>query len=305
VVVGWDLQVCPGRRQVLGHSTADSAPIALLSAYGVSPIGEEQMSKRGERPAVATASGVDEESLKTLRGWNLGLTVLHAAQAVAVLVLAGGFSIAVTGSFPTGPPGSAPAAPEALFDVPIGAAIAVFLGLAAVDHLVTATVARRRYEADLLGGINHFRWVEYSFSATLMVVLIGFYTGITEISAVIVIIGANVAMILFGDLQEAMNPHGRARTTMVPFWFGSLVGIAPWVAIAINLVGADTIPGFVYGIFVSLFVFFSSFAVNQWLQYRGVGPWRNYAFGEKSYLLLSLVAKSALAWQIFAGSLAT
>lgn len=63
--------------------------------------------------------------------------------------------------------------------------------------------------------------------------------------------------------------------------------------------------GFVVGIFVSLFVFFNSFALNQWLQYRQVGPWRSYAFGEKAYLVLSLVAKSALAWQIFAGSLAS
>lgn len=90
---------------------------------------------------------------------------------------------------------------------------------------------------------------------------------------------------------------------MRPFWFGCVAGAAPWVAIAYNLVAAEQVPGFVVGIFVSLFVFFNSFAVNQWLQYREVGPWRIYAFGEKSYLVLSLVAKSALAWQIFAGSL--
>jgi hypothetical protein len=47
-----------------------------------------------------------------------------------------------------------------------------------------------------------------------------------------------------------------------------------------------------------------SFALNQYLQYRKIGPWRSYAFGEKAYLVLSLGAKSALAWQIFAGSLA-
>lgn len=50
---------------------------------------------------------------------------------------------------------------------------------------------------------------------------------------------------------------------------------------------------------------FGSFAVNQWLQYRQVGRWRSYAFGEQAYLVLSLAAKSALAWQIFAGSLAS
>jgi hypothetical protein len=91
---------------------------------------------------------------------------------------------------------------------------------------------------------------------------------------------------------------------MLPFWFGCVAGAAPWLAISANIVGADEIPGFVYGIFVSLFVFFASFALNQWLQYRQVGPWRSYAYGEKAYLVLSLVAKSALAWQIFAGSLA-
>jgi hypothetical protein len=61
-----------------------------------------------------------------------------------------------------------------------------------------------------------------------------------------------------------------------------------------NLVAAEEVPGFVVGIFVSLFLFFNSFALNQWLQYRQVGPWRSYAVGEKTYLVLSLVAKPLL-----------
>ncbi|RFU19957.1 heliorhodopsin HeR [Geodermatophilus marinus] len=260
---------------------------------------------RTAAPAPApVATGVDDARLAGLRRWNLALAVLHAGQAVAVLVLASGFAITVTSSFPAGPPGTAVPAPEPLVDVGVGAAIAVFLGLAAVDHLVTATVLRRRYEEDLRRGINRFRWLEYSLSATIMVLLICAYTGITGLAALIGIAGANVAMILFGWLQERANPPGRAGTTMLPFWFGCIAGAAPWVAITANIVGAEQIPGFVYGIFVSLFAFFTSFAVNQWLQYREVGPWRSYAYGEKAYLVLSLVAKSALAWQVFAGSLA-
>lgn len=252
-----------------------------------------------------TATGVDERALSSLRGWNLGLTLLHLGQAVAVLVLATDFAVTVTRSLPTGPPGTPTAAPEALFDLPISAAVAVFLGLAALDHFLTGTAFRRAYDNDLRAGINRFRWVEYSFSATVMVVLIALYTGIDGISALIGIAGANVAMILFGWLQESANPPGRSKVTMKPFWFGCVAGAAPWVAIGYNLVAAEEVPGFVVGIFVSLFVFFNSFAVNQWLQYRQVGPWRSYAFGEKAYLVLSLVAKSALAWQIFAGSLAS
>jgi hypothetical protein len=255
------------------------------------------------------AVSVTESSLTRLRRWNLGLTLLHGVQVVAVLVLANGFATTVTSQFPSGPPGTAAPAPDALFGVTVGSAIAVFLALAALDHLLTATVLRSRYEADLRAGLNRFRWIEYSFSATIMVILIAFYNGLTGITEVILLCGANVAMILFGWLQEVMNPPGRTSTTMLPFWFGCVAGAAPWVAIVVNLIGAsnsDTneVPGFVYGIVASLFVFFMSFALNQWLQYRRIGKWADYAYGEKAYLVLSLVAKSALAWQIFGGSLA-
>jgi Heliorhodopsin len=250
------------------------------------------------------ASDVRPEQFTDLRRWNLGLTLLHAAQAVLILMLASGFAITVTSTFPQGPPGTRLPTPEGLFDVPIGPAIAVFLLLAAFDHLATATFARRTYENDLGRGINRFRWVEYSFSATLMVLLIASYSGITDITAIVAIAGANVAMILFGWLQERMNPPGRATTTMIPFWFGTIAGLAPWVAIWVNVLGAPQIPGFVYGIVVAELIFFFSFGLNQWLQYRGIGRWRNYAYGEKAYLVLSLAAKSVLAWQIYGGSLA-
>jgi hypothetical protein len=255
-------------------------------------------------PSKATATGVTPQRLAGLRTWNLGLTFLHLAQAAVIVALAGDFAISVTSTFPEGPPGSAAPPPASLFDVPIGWATALFLGLAALDHLITGTFGRSAYENGLKSGINRFRWIEYSLSATLMVILISFYSGITGIDALIAIAGANVAMILFGWIQELMNPPGRSRTTMLPFWFGTLAGLAPWAAIAINVVGADTVPGFVYGIVVAQFVLFFSFGLNQWLQYRGVGKWASYAFGEKGYLILSLVAKSVLAWQIFGGSLA-
>jgi hypothetical protein len=41
-----------------------------------------------------------------------------------------------------------------------------------------------------------------------------------------------------------------------------------------------------------------------YLQYKKVGRWKDYLFGERMYIVLSLVAKTVLAWQIFAGTLA-
>ena len=204
-----------------------------------------------DSPGTTTvASGVTPERLANLRTWNIGLTILHAVQAVLIVVLSGDFVIQVVSTFPEGPPGTRVPPSEPLFDVRVGFAIGLFLALAAIDHLVTATVGRSTYESDLRGGINRFRWVEYSVSATIMVLLIGFYSGITNITAVVAVIGANVAMILFGWIQERMNPPGRTSTTMMPFWFGTIAGIAPWVGILIQIIGSETVPGFVYGIVV-------------------------------------------------------
>jgi hypothetical protein len=63
-------------------------------------------------------------------------------------------------------------------------------------------------------------------------------------------------------------------------------------------------PAFVYAIIPTLFVFFNIFAVNMVLQYKKVGPWKDYLYGERVYIILSLVAKTVLAWIIFAGTLA-
>jgi hypothetical protein len=40
------------------------------------------------------------------------------------------------------------------------------------------------------------------------------------------------------------------------------------------------------------------------LQYKKVGPWKDYLFGERVYIILSLSAKSVLCWLIWTGTLA-
>jgi hypothetical protein len=160
-----------------------------------------------------------------------------------------------------------------------------------------------RYVTELAHRQNRFRWVEYSLSASLMIVLIAGITGITDIAALIALFGVNASMILFGWLMETKNEPGPSADWS-PYVFGCLAGAVPWIAIGVYLFGAgDEVPNFVYGIFVSIFVLFNCFAVNQLLQYRRSGRWVDYLFGEKVYVWLSLIAKSALAWQIFANVL--
>ncbi|NQW64966.1 MAG: heliorhodopsin HeR, partial [Actinobacteria bacterium] len=229
------------------------------------------------------------------------------ASMAAVLALSNDFALPVTATYMSGPPGSTFAPPIVLFSTPVGLTVAIFLGLSALAHFIVASPKFfPRYSAGLAAQRNYFRWVEYSISSSVMIVLIAQVTGVSEISAIISIFGVNASMILFGWLQEKYENPGNGG--WLPFIFGCITGIVPWVVLmfyVFSIGGASetTAPAFVYGIVFTIFVFFNSFALVQWLQYKKVGKWSEYMRGERTYITLSLVAKSALAWQIFANTL--
>ncbi len=226
---------------------------------------------------------------------HVGLGAIHLAQAILVVAVASDISIDITHSVGAG--GS-----ESLVAVSIGAAIAAYFLAAALQHLLCATALNGLYEADLRRGRNRIRWAEYAVSAPILMVLIALYTGVTDVTALIVVGAATIVMVCCGWMQEALNPPARRATTMVPFWAGVAAALVPWAIVVNQLIGSSRTPDASLSVFLSLFILWASFGVNQWLQYHQVGPWADYLYGERTYLVLSLVAKSALAWQIVAGS---
>lgn len=244
-------------------------------------------------------------SVNGLRRFNLSLGVLHLAQSLAMLALASAFSLPVTSSFLRMDVATDKlvAVPDELLRLQIGPLVAGFLLLSAAAHLALASPALHGwYERNLSRGINPARWIEYSLSSSLMIVVIAMLAGIYDVVSLLLIFALNATMILFGWLMELHN-QTTTRTNWTAYWFGCFAGAVPWIAIGVYLVGAADPPAFVYAIFASLFLFFNVFAVNMLLQYQRVGPWRDYLFGERVYMVLSLLAKSALAWQVFAGTL--
>ena len=243
----------------------------------------------------------------SIRRYNLIAGFFHLAQMAVVLILANDFSLPIVARYMAGPPGSVFAEPITLLDTPVGLTVAIFLGLSAFFHfLVASPQFFTRYAAGLAAQRNYFRWVEYSISSSVMIVLIAQICGVSDVVAIISLFGVNASMILFGWLQEKYEQPGNGG--WLPFIFGCIAGLVPWIAItfyvlAIGGPGDTKAPAFVYGIVISLFVLFNTFAVVQYLQYKKVGKWSDYLRGEKTYITLSLVAKSALAWQIFSGTL--
>jgi hypothetical protein len=273
------------------------------------------MASETTSPAMApdgdgAGSAAQRARLANLRVWNIGVGTVHLVQGIVILLISAAFAIPVVGNVPSGPPGTPITETTTFFELSFPIAIAAFLFLASADHLLTAAPGIRRwYEANLLRGLNAARWIEYSVSASLMIVLIALLTGIDDLYALIALFGVNASMILFGLVMEMVN-RDREHVDWWPFVFGCIAGVVPWIVITISLVTTqvestgDGVPTFVFAIFVSLFLLFNCFALNQWLQYRGRGRFADYLFGEKVYLVLSLVAKSALAWQIYGGTLA-
>ena len=247
-------------------------------------------------------------STSTIRRYNLIAGFFHLAQMAVVLVLANDFSLPIVARYMSDAPGSGEFdQPTPLLETPVGLSVAIFLGLSAFFHfLVASPQFFGRYSTGLTQSRNYFRWVEYSISSSVMIVLIAQICGVTDITAIISIFGVNASMIMFGWLQEKYETPGNGG--WLPFIFGCIAGIVPWVGLMFYVlsVGGDletTAPAFVLGIVISLFVLFNTFAIVQYLQYKKVGKWSDYMRGEKTYITLSLVAKSALAWQIFASTL--
>lgn len=245
--------------------------------------------------------------IQSLKKWNISAGLLHLASLIAVLALANDFSLPVTATYMTGPPGSTLTNPILLFSNNVSYTIALFLGLSAFFHfLVSSKKFFSKYSEGLKQHRNIFRWVEYSISSSVMIFLIAQLNGISDYAALLAIFGVNVSMILFGWLQEKYTTPGDGQ--WLPFIFGCIAGIIPWLIFVVQLLtpggpSGTSAPGFVYGIVISLFVLFNCFALVQYKQYKAKGKWANYLRGEKTYIILSFVAKSLLAWQIFAATL--
>ncbi|MGD8603602.1 MAG: heliorhodopsin HeR, partial [Anaerolineales bacterium] len=198
--------------------------------------------------------------------------------------------------------------PELLYELRFGPAVAMFLLISAVAHFYLSTVGYKRYVRDLEKHMNPTRFYEYALSSSLMIVLIGMLVGLWDLGALILIFGINATMNLFGIMMEYHNQYTQ-KTNWTSFIYGCFAGILPWVVIAIYFYGSVNSsdakpPDFVYAIVPTLFVFFNIFAINMVLQYKKIGKWKDYLFGERFYIILSLTAKSVLAWIIFAGTLA-
>merc|ERR1711865_122275 len=283
--------------------TSDNAPVPELDTTALDP----------DHPATASDSPYSPEKL---RFWNRIATGLHFTQFLFMLIASVAqptfrdFKLNLTYTYfsKIDENDSDKGFRNTLADVGairIAPLICVFFLLSALFQGATTVNwfgLNEIYNADLARNQNRFRWYECALSSGFMIWIIAMFAGVSDLCALINIFAINGCMNLFGLLMEHDNSISTdTSVTWRPFVFGCLAGLPPWISTITSLVSGTTPPGFVYGIFISYIIMFCTFPANMILQYRKVGPWADYRFGEYVYIILSLVAKSLLGWLVFGG----
>jgi hypothetical protein len=251
-----------------------------------------------------------EVTYSGLRRFNLVMGFLHLIQGVLMIVLSNATTYPIYTNFLKFDLAARKLAPDPklVYNLPFGLAVAIFLLISATAHFSLATFAYGWYVKNLKKHMNPARFYEYALSSSLMIVLIGMLVGIWDLGTMIAVFGINAMMNLCGIMMELHN-QTTTKTDWTSFIYGCIAGVVPWIVIvlyffsALSSSGAKP-PAFVYAIIPTIFVFFNIFALNMFLQYKQVGRWKDYLFGERVYIVLSLLAKTVLAWMIFAGTLA-
>jgi len=250
----------------------------------------------------------EERKFRRLRTFNVIAGLFLLIQAIAIVFLSNSFKLPINTYYLHLNATTQVLAPveNTIYQLRVGLLVALFLLISTIDHLLVASpFANRWYVKNLKKHVNYARWYDYALSSSVMIVAIALLSGIYDIAALIPLFCINATMNLFGLMMELHNQKTE-KTNWTAFIFGSFAGVIPWIVISLYFVGATqnaSVPTFIYYILASLAFFFLLFPLNMFLQYKKVGRWKDYLYGEYVYVVLSIVAKTALAWQVFAGTL--
>ncbi len=259
--------------------------------------------------------------------------VIHLANSLAILITAltadKTLKLPLTLTRFGGPPGSFELDEvKVLWNVPLWILVFAFSTLAAIDHALAILITIKGGSDGTKPGswvaqaqdwiISLVTWTEYKFSATIMMVTILLLSGVTDLFTILLVCVAfyasfHLTVISDKDIFESLfydigivqlrNPSDIANRKRM-FWVGSLLMLMPWVIVFSSLFMANP-PGFVYAIVFSLFLLFCPFAVVQYRFISQPTEWAATKMHARNCQLVwrSILAKTALVWQIYANAL--
>ncbi|CAB9502868.1 expressed unknown protein [Seminavis robusta] len=182
----------------------------------------------------------------------------------------------------------------------------IFITLSGIEHFC-CLYFRDSYLYYIARNQNPFRWTEYSFSASLMRVMIAQFAGVTDIHLLLLIFVLTALVIQLGASHEIFNAKARADghpQNWRCFYLSWFAELTTWFLI-FNYFGmrvkGGSQPDFIWVIMIVMFLLNSSFAVIFTLQWAQIPPFDDYVAGERAFIVLSFFSKTLLAWIAFGG----
>lgn len=247
----------------------------------------------------------------SLQTWHKILAAIYALQGIALLVFGTSFALPITASFLTKNPlandGQLVATNEYLFDLNIAYLLAGTLFVAAIVHIVIATLYSERYVRALAQKVSYARWIVFGvisgLALTSVALSVGIYNSVMLVLLLVLTIVGSLGLIA-AELAQSKAAAASTLITRTSY----LVLVLPWLAIAAALVdaalyGAGGIAANVYILAATIFVLFVAYMMNVSRQRKAQGRWQAYEFGERLSVLIVFAIVTATAWQIFASML--
>jgi len=253
--------------------------------------------------------GITNKQFKTLFWLNFVAFLFQAASTAGIIVLIDPEKkYPFYTNYPTIPENGIPGGPDSKlsFSINVGYLSAAFLALSALDHFLVCSICKGPYEKGLSNHRNIFRWVEYSFSASIMRILVGILSGVTDMHMMVLQFGLTACTMIFGLVFELENRDSRLSRNVkwYIYWLGFIPHFFSWTIILgyffYSLSKGDP-PAFVYAIIFVIFILDLTFAIILSLQWQGKRCFRPYVNGEIAFIILSFTSKNLLAWINFFG----
>lgn len=242
---------------------------------------------------------------------NFSAAIVQAISGIVIIINASDTKYTIYSTFRASAPPDASGAissltpvPKELFSVSIESIITAYLFISSLNHLLVCMKGKKAYERGLKHDYNIFRWIEFSFSASLMKVIIGLLCGIIDLNSLILIFGLSSVTMILGLIFELEN-SGKRMDHLVKwhvYWAAFIPHTFLWVVILTYLAKYttdDNARGFVRPFIIIIFLLDITFPIVLGLQWRAKGLFRLYATGEIVFTILSLIIKNALAWMIY------
>ena len=269
-------------------------------------------------------------AFQQLQIFSIVTALAHAGQASAILAFRKDYKIPTYYSLLAWPNRDNPVQSFTPFKVTTGSVslegcIAAFFFLSFAFQFLTVTLFWNTYSYLLrYRFMQPFRFVEYAFSAGLMTIIFGLLVGIQQTDFLVVLYSGMATVMLLGLLQEYM-PYFKTLAadnfTILEFLLPHFIGWILFLSIVFVFISRFSLivnhslskpPVWVYGMYASQFVVFGSFGLNQLIQqfrlYKHIREEKKCARiavqHEAVYVILSLAAKSVLAWLLYVNMLA-